>query len=276
MKLAVPIFSNDGEIYNEVETRKPKSKVLTRAYEVMQKEGAFSAMVEFLSGCISSITSIDGKIIDNPNLIRRLSGLMPYVSAEAVSLEIIGTLNKDDVIDGIYTCPRCGEKIIGEYDPRTGLDTRDKVSDLGVSMLKENEYINEIAVTPEEPVKFYNKKTGEVIQTVEHFSVRYPTLNDCIISSRGMQKGEEVRVQLKIYSQSLLKVNGEIADDKWKKMWGNLLFDELYPEDIAQIGNILQNLGIEKTVEKVCNNCGKVWEATVNTSNFFASGLQPA
>ena len=275
MELAVPIFSEDGKIYDFVEIRKPKTKIITRAYEFVEKNNVFTAMLELLSGCVVSVTSMEGEIIDNPVMIRKLMGNIPYVSAEAVALKIIGTLNENDVIEGVYKCPRCGERIIGGYDSVLGIDTRDRVSDLAVTCLDKQNYINEIQVVPENPIKFFNPKTEEVLQEIESFAIRYPTINDCIIAGRGMQPGQEIRVQMKIYIQSLLKVNGKEINKSWTATYGQLLFDELYPDDMAQIGDALQSVGLSKTIDKTCNSCGKVWEASINTSNFFASGLRP-
>lgn len=118
------------------------------------------------------------------------------------------------------------------------------------------------------------KKTGEVLETVESFTIKYPVLNDCIIAGRNMREGQEIRVQINIYIQSIIKVNGQSVERKWGATWGKLLFEELYPSDIEQISNELQKYGLKKEIERICNNCGKVWEAPVNTSNFFVLGLQ--
>lgn len=274
MDLPVPIFKED-KIYNIIEYKKPKTGVISKSFEAIERSGAFYGMVEFLSGCIQNITSIDGEIIDNPSMIKKLVGAMPYITAETVALKILSTINKDDVIEGFYTCPLCGNQWIESYDKDLQIDTRDRISDLPITNLEEDEYINEIPVTLAEPVTFKNLKTEEIIDTVESFSIRFPTLNDCIIASRGMTKNQEVRIQMKIYIQSLVKVNDLDVKKSWIATWGQILFNELYPDDIEQIGRVLKNLGIQKTLVKTCEECGKTWDAPVNTSNFFVSGLQP-
>lgn len=163
MKLAVPIFLDD-KIYNYIEIKKPKTGIFTVAYEMAQKGNIFMAMKELISGCIESITSIDGEIIDNKLQIKNIVGHMSYISAEAVALKIMAQINEDDVIEGVYPCPRCGKKIVTEYNKDMEIDTRDRISDLDVKVMDENSYTNEILVIPDEPVKFRNKKNWRSIR----------------------------------------------------------------------------------------------------------------
>jgi len=274
MNLPVPIFSEN--IYDVIEYTKPKNKVITKAYEVAEKGNLFHAILELIAGCTVSLMSIDGDIIDSPGQIKKLIGAMPYMSAEVVGMKILATLNDNDVIEGMYVCPRCSTKVISEYDPELEIDTRDRVSDLPVICMEKNEYDNEIIINLDDPVRFMNKRTGEQIETVNNFSIRYPTLNDCIIAGRNMQPGHEARVQLQLYTQAMIKVNGEEVKKNWVSVWGKMLFDEMYTADINKLGDAMQKYGLKKELEKMCHNCGKVWYPPVNTSNFFALGLRPA
>lgn len=270
MNIAVPIFSNE-RVYDQVEITKPKTGVIATTHEAAQRN-VFRGILEFVAGSIESITSVDGDVIENKTQIKKLCGLMPYVSADALALQIMATINKDDIIDGIYKCPRCGSQVVPEYDPSIGLDTRDRISDLAVTCM--DEYHNEITVTLPEPVKLKNKKTDEVLHVIESFAIRFPTLNDCIVASQGIMEGQDARMQIKIYITALIMVNGESVEKKWTATWGKLLFDNLSVADMSQIGDVLQSYGLDKYVDRVCPKCGKEWRAPVNTSNFFASGLQ--
>jgi hypothetical protein len=150
------------------------------------------------------------------------------------------------------------------------------VDDLKIKIMEPDDYTNEIQVKPEEPVKIYNKKTGEVLQTIESFAIRQPTFNDCIVAGNNMMDGQEVRAQIRIYIQSLIKINDAPIKAEWAGIYGKILFDNLYPEDVESIGEELQKYGIDRRVKKVCKKCGKEWEPLVSTSNFFVSGLQPS
>jgi len=274
MKLAIPIFDG-GKIYNEVEIKKPKTGVIASVYEIADRGNVFRAMVEFVARCIESITSMDGDIIEEPNAIKRLCGSMPYLSAEAIALRVMALINEDDTVEGVYKCPRCGNKVMTEYDEILDIDTRDRISELEIVCLEEADYNNRIPVELEESVKITNSNTKEVLEEINSFEIRYPTMKDCIISANNMIEGQEVRVQIKIYINSLITVNGNPVDKKWISTWGAVLFRNTSPVDLAQIGNKLRSYGLKKTAERTCNKCGKVWNAPINTSNFFVSGLQP-
>jgi hypothetical protein len=274
MRLAVPIFSNDGSIYNEADFRKPRTCVITETYEEAQKGNIFSAMTYFVAGCITSITDLGGNTVDNPIEIKKLVKEMPYITGEQFAIKIMATLNENDVIEGVYICPRCDTQHISNFDSVLDIDNRDRVSDLKINYMDPENYVNEIYVIPENPVKIFNKNTGETLITIENFTIKHPTFNDCILAGNNMRAGQEVRTQLKVYTKSLIFVNEENVDLKWVSAYGKLLFDNLEVDDIKQISDELQKYGIEKRLKKICTNCGKEWSPIINTSNFFASGLQ--
>lgn len=275
MKLPVPIFLDD-RIYTDCEYRKPKAGPITTAYEEAQKGHVFSAMVEFISGGLKSLSDTNGNSIDNPVELKKMIKQMPYVSGETLAIKIMTTLNKNDVLEGVYQCPRCDKPHIDDFNPELGIDNRDRVDDLKIKIMDPENYTNEIRIEPEEPVHLYNKNTGEVIQTINSFTVRQPTFNDCIVAGNNMIDGQEVRAQIRIYIKSLIRINDEPIEKNWAGIYGQLLFKNLYPEDIEAIGVELQKNGIDRRVKKICNHCGREWEPLVNTSNFFVSGLQPS
>lgn len=273
MKLAIPIFKDD-KVFPDVDCMKPRTGVITTAYESAQNSNVFKAMLDLISGSISAVYPVEGDPVDSPYDIKILCGNMPYPSAEAVSMKIMGMINKDDHVEGVYPCPRCGKKFIAEYDVTNEVDLRDRVSDLPVKCMEETEYNNEIPVEMDDPVKIKNARTGETIEEINCFSLRFPTLNDCISAGKGMMDGNEIRVQLKIYVNALLSVNGKKIDNAWKANYGNILFSNIYPGDLQKVGSVMSKYGIKKTVRRECNYCGRVWDSPINTANFFASGLQ--
>ena len=273
MKLAIPIFDND-KIYNYVEIEEPRTKTIAKAYELAQKNNEYIAMLELIAGSIISIMSTEGDIIENKDIIKRLCGKMSYITADDVAIKIMLLINEDDNIEGLYSCPRCGNKIITENNYELGIDTRDKIRDLETICMQENEYTNSIRIELDKEIIIKNNNTGEPIETINNFEIRYPMINDCIIARRGMREGQEIYIQLKIYANSLTKINDQEIDKKWIAMYGKILFDVMRTKDIEKISNELKKYGIKKTVRKECNNCYKQWDAVVNTSNFFVSGLQ--
>lgn len=273
MKLAIPIFK-DKEIFTDIEIEKPRSKILANSHEALVKSGPFRAIFEFLVGCTSALITKDNDIVSDKSSIRNLIELIPYVSAEAVAIKIMALLTKDDKIEGIYTCPRCGKNFIAEYDSVIKEDKRDKVGDLKIIHM-ENEINNFFEIQLNEKVTIKRKDTGEILQEISSIKMHHPTLRDCISSFKNNVEGQDIRTQNRIYISCIEEINSVHVDKTWKFTFGKILMEELFPEDLFKIGKEVQKYGLVKKIQRECMNCGKVWEAPINTDNFFVSGLLP-
>jgi len=276
MQLPIPIFQEDGKLITRLEYKKPKVGVLTRVQGIVQQGNVWLGMVEFIAGCTVALIGKDDSQVTDQAKIKKLVLAIPYNSAEAVVIKIMATQNEDDVIPGGYSCPDCKTKCMPAYEPESGIDERDRVSMLEVRCIDTEGLTNEILCRPEEPVQFQDTRTGHTIETVESVSIRYPTLADCMSAARKVPHGKDAALQLEIYVQAIFAVNGRPVDKVWNNIWGMQFFNNVYPRDIRQIGDVLESYGIKKTLPKTCQSCGHQWEAPVNTSNFFASGLRPA
>lgn len=274
MDLAIPIFQGD-KIYNIVDILKPKTGTIATAYESMKKNNIFKALLDFIAGSVETIYSIDGESVNERGKIKLLCGLMPYQSAEAVALKVMAMINEDDAVEGVYPCPRCGKKIITDADDEYGLCVIEKISALEVICMNSGIYTNNIQITLNESVKIKNRQTDEILETIDDFELRYPTVNDCIMAGQNMRDGQEVRVQMKLYINAMTKVNGNEVDRKWKAIYGMPMFNNMDTLDQAKIGKAMLEYGLKKTVQRECPDCGKIWDSPINTSNFFASGLRP-
>lgn len=279
MELCIPCFK-DGQIYSDAELKKPRAGVIATTYETLQEKGEYPAMCEFVAGGIESLLTIDGKVIDDKIQIKNICKKMPYITAETMSLQIMALVNKDDWIEGVYSCPRCHQKII------TGVsdfeDTRDCLTDLEIINMGEDEngnidpekFFNNIHVDLECPVKIVARNTNETIEEITSLDMAFPTIDDCIIGMNKYPEGRDVKQQFFIYATALTKINDQEITLKWRRMWGEFLFKNMDPDDIAIIGKQLLKYGMKKTIKRTCRNCGKVWNSPINTSNFFVSGLQ--
>lgn len=270
MKLPIPVFYQD-KIYTDVDTMEPETSTLTRAYEAMKSGNVFKASLELLAGSIETFYTQEGNQEDSRAEIKKICSHMPYISADTVCLIVLAEMNGDDVIEGLYPCPVCHRNNSPEYDPQYGIDARDHVSDLEIICQESPE--NEIFVQLKKPVNLINMKTGEIIHAIENMAIRYPTMIDCILAGQNMREGQETAVQIKIYMNALVKVNGQHVDKSFVSVWGKLLFDKIKAGDLRQIGNAMQKYGIEKKIKKQCQHCGKEWFAVVDTSSFFVEGL---
>ena len=267
MDLAISIFRNE-KVYTSIDIQKPRAEIIAKAYDAANKGLFFKSIFEFIAGSVETIYGNDDTIETDPKKIKQICGMMPFVSAEAVAMKIMCKLNKDDTVEGVYSCPRCHHKIITGTD---GLvDTRDKINDLPVIIMDSNAN-NEINVQLSEPIKIKNVQTGEVIEEINSFTMRYPNLNDCMIAENG--QSNDVIIQLRMYCNSLLRVNGNEIDKSWIGSFGMLMFNRIWPEDLEKITIEMKRYGIIKTKKRECIECGKVWDAPLSTSNFFVSGL---
>jgi hypothetical protein len=281
MQLSIPIFYKD-EIFDQCEIRKPKAGVLASTYEIFQNKDDFSAILELLSKSILWFKSTDEKIIDSPDQIRAICRKMPYITAEVISTKIMLLINKDDWIEGVYPCPRCGHLTITGIDHDTFEDTRDRIEDLEIINQSENEdgellkseYSNIIHLNLVEPIEIKQLKTDYVLHKIESIDLRFPNLDDCIKGSNKYPNNKEIKRQFAIYAEAIEKINGEDVKIKWQKIWGEFIFREMDTEDLELISIAMQMYGIQKTLRKTCKNCQKTWKAEINTSNFFVSGLQ--
>jgi hypothetical protein len=276
MRLAIPVFI-DGKIFTDYEHRPPKGSTLADTSETMSREGAFQAIIVFLTGCIREFSALDGSRATEAGDIRKIVAAMPYVSAEAAALKIMATVNPGDKIEGVYDCPRCGKKITTGLDQATGEDNRDTIEALPVTYLELNEkqvYEEIVYFDLDEPITITDKRDGTVIDEILEIGLKWPTLTDLLNGSKRYPN-EDTRRQFATYASALVSVNSESKPAAYKATWGMYIFNEMGSEDLRKISAVMKKYGISKTVNRQCAGCGKTWEAPVNTAGFFASGLQP-
>jgi hypothetical protein len=272
IKLPIPIFTKSN-IYTDIEIMKPKASVIADCFKMIKSGKVYLAIRSFITGSTISLFKEDETEENNKINIKDLISLMPFRSAEYISMQIMILFNEDnDAIEGIYSCPRCEYEIINELSI-DGSDSRDYVSECDVIYMEELR--NSFTVNILDPVIIKNKNTDEILDTIESIELEYPTLSNCIEAEKNFRGDDEIRSQFAIYVESLLKVNGKEIDKKYKNMYGMFIFNnikEVYV-DLGNINNEIEKYGIDTTKEKECIRCGKIWRAQLNKSSFFGSGL---
>lgn len=266
MKLTIPISFNN-KVYTEAEIRKPRGGVIADTQEALDREGSFQAMLEFVSGSIKSFTDESGNI-EEAN-IKKICLEMPYLTCEDLAIKIMASVNGDDKIEGIYSCPLCHKEVFCQVS--NGEDTRDKMSDLEVSYL--DPYVNNIHVELSEPI-LIQSKAGETVQEIHSIDLRWPTISDCIAASKKFTEKEAVRLQYSIYVSAIIRVNDGDIQPTWKNTWGMFVFNKMETEDIQKISNELKKYGMKKTIRRRCMGCGKEWDSVISTDSFFVLGLR--
>lgn len=272
MKLVIPIFNND-KIYYDAQIIKPSGAVLADTKKIADTGDFFSALRIFLIGCVTGVDDIEDKVA-----LKSLIAKMPYKTAEHLALEVIKLYNgTDDGIEGVYYCPRCGNQIISELKESDGLesDTRDFLSNLKIGYYKGVDGIIKTELT--EPVRMKNVATGEIFEEINSYAIHIPTLEDGINAYQKYGAKDEVRLQFAMFVQSLVKINSEPIDTRWKNAVGMLFFEGMkdIKNDVGKVVEEINSYGVIPKVDKHCNKCDKDWKATVNTSNFFGSALRP-
>jgi len=264
IKLPTPLSYN-GNLYDEVNIKEYTAGVLADTKKEIDSGNPYKALQIFISGCINSINDVNEK-----TLIKILTGFLAYKSAELLAIKIITMNEKEDGIEGIYTCPRCGNKIACEIDEENGIDTSDHLNELKVEYSKDNELI-EINLKNKIIIEDINEN---IIDEISSISLQYPTLNNCISACNSYGDKDSVRLELRIYVESLKLVNQSEIDNKWKNRFGMYVMERLCRNDLITIKEKLNQYGLKNEIKKKCPNCGKKFTVALNTASFFALALQ--
>jgi len=274
MRLPIPVFSKDG-IYTDVEIEKPRGAVIADAKKAADSSDVYSALKIFVAGCVTSLLK-DDEIISDKAAINNKVAIMPYKTAEYLATRIMLLYDPDmDAVEGFYPCPRCGNKIKAEYikDGEVEIDTRDYISNLPTLVMENPTEFITIQLT--DPVIIKNKQTGEIKEKIESITMRWPTLTDCIVAGRKVNRQDIVRMQFAIYVEAMTAVNDIPVDNKWKSVVGMMIFENIknVKEDLGKLNQIVNQYGLQQKIKKICNSCGKEWETDINTAGFFVSAL---
>lgn len=278
-RFPIPININ-GTIYHSCDIEPPTPGIFADTKKVADTGDSFSSILIFLSGCVKSIISEDNEITDRIQIKSALRKL-PFRSAEVIALKSIFKMHSDDGIEGMYKCPRCGNRVISQIVEENGeiiSDTRDFVSNLDIIYM--DEYVESIEVQLKESSCVINMKTNEVmidsntqrLVSMSSIEMRYPTIGDCIEAQTKQGQSDSMRLQYRIYVESITKIDGFEINKQFKEKYGMILFEKI-PDlnDIGIISKKVHEYGIDNKVKKLCPECGKEWMAVVNTSNFFVS-----
>lgn len=264
MILPIPYVWAGNTVY-EVEYGEPQSGVLADTRKAVEA-GYFTAMHTLVSGVL---TDVNGET--DRGQMKVAVREMPYRDAEFLAIQAAVLVSPDDGFEGSYKCPRCGHQVVTEYSEDEEMDTRDFVGDLEVGYCEEPP--EAIYIELKKPVSIKSK--GEVLDTIETLSLEHPTMQHCMAAERRIGHADSTRLQHAIYAEALKTVNGREVDKRWKSQFGTLMFERMSSfQDMRRIGDEVQRYGLDQRVEKHCPQCGKVWKADVDTSNFFASALR--
>jgi hypothetical protein len=266
MKLAMPIFYGEKK-YISCEIENPSGAVIADTKKLFDEGKMFNAFHRFLSGCITMLETDEGEKIEDRQKITTITRDMKQKSAEKLVIDILLHYDANDGIEGVYSCPRCHEKIICEQS--IDMDTRDFISELEVVYYEEDDYFS---FELDECYNLTDRK-GNIITSISQLGFRHITVTDCIQAYARYGQHDRVRMQYDLYVRALTKLNNETIDETWRKRYGMIFFERYNNKDINIIAKEMNRYGLQTKVGKVCYKCGKEFKVHVNTANFFDSAL---
>ena len=269
MKLPIPIFHN-GSVYDEVEAIKPKAGVLADTAEYIEKGDVFNAMLVFISGSVTEIKA--EKPVVEKGMIKTLIRRLPFRSAEVLAMDILMQLSVDDGIEGIYECPLCHEKQFSTKDEEADVDSRDFIRNIPIQSMTDRDETFVIAL--QEPIEIKDARNDQPLEIIESITMHHPTLQDTIRAYHKQGSSTTMRRQLAIYAEALEKIGDDEVDTPLRNLWGMYIFEKMDVASLNRIGVTIAQYGMSGTVAKVCKECGRKWNAELDTSNFFVSGLR--
>ena len=268
MKLIPVPFPTKGKVVTDAQLTRPTARDLANVQKATKSGNPYSAIISLVSAGVSSYQLADGSEIAEKAAVADASRDMPFQDANIVSMQIFLNLGADNMVEGYFECPRC-HNILEDDQP-------DDISALPITEydIKDSEMFPRIRSILNYPIEFRDARTKEIVEEVKSLTLHYPTLADCAKACRKTGMDDDAILQLVIYAEATDEVNGSPIDDKYRGEWLGQAFDRMDPVDLREIGKALNEYGMKATVSKRCPKCGKVFEAGVNTADFFSSALR--
>lgn len=246
MKLPIRIEYN-GDVIEDAELCEMSGADIAEVKKIGQNGDSYSAFLAFAVCCTKSLGDLEDKA-----QIREAYKTATFDTVYAVALQGMALTRGVTEIEGRYLC-KCGNIIehIGEYaDPLPEYESVDN-TDITLGINK---------------VEISNKKTGELLMSVESIGMRRPTVEDSIRAFRKFPD-DDSEMQFEIYKNCLKSVDGNEFTDKDKASFGDLIFKKMKLSDLNRLSSVLvQDFG--KT-ECVCMKCKRRWTTSLDLTNFF-------
>lgn len=263
MKLSVSINYGD-RVFTEYELKTLKNGIIADASEAMKEKGDFSGMAVLVSGTLSKLIDETGECVE-----RGFSPIVdeaPIQTIEEIALRIL-TMDDEDGQEQIAICPRCKNKRI--YEDEDSI----KFEDLEIMEHQGDQIIH---VDLQEAVEIKQKGGNEnnPLLKIENIDFRFPLIKDGKYGHSKVPSNKDVRRSYATFGSSIISVNGNEVEDKFRKTWGLWVLERMSRNDLKEIQKVINSCGIKKSIERECLVCGKKWNAPVDLSGFFVSGLQ--
>ena len=273
LQLPIPIIDYNGQNITGFDVKKIPGGALADAKKAAERN-SYLGIHEWNCGCLKSFISEDGTEITEKDEMRKLSRLTPFESAIYIGIQGVIIKSVDDGIEGVYPCPSCSHVIRAEKKIIDGeeIDTRDFISALPLNIMPKP-YSKTWSVFLVDSVVITDKRTGEVLQSVESLTFHHVTLGDCIrvYDQNPALMEDKIRFQYQCWIEALEQINATPISKSIKSMYGMPIFERI--DDFSPFTE-MKTYGINPVIKKSCPKCRKEFETEINTANFFGSGLR--
>lgn len=270
-KLPEPFVFN-GKTFVSFEPQKPVNKVIAQTRARAQEDDSFGAQAVLAAGSVGRLIDDADKEVEDRKQIELAMNASPFANISYIMVQGLLVSGVDDVIEGVYPCPRC-KTVQYSADPDNANpddDDADRIRKLKVVCSPK---VRTIKYDLEDPVVIESEE-GEAVQTVNSVTLRPPTTEDLVRASRRVGIKNATTLNAVAYSLATIEVNGSAVDRKWQGEWGQMVYERMTKSDMIAIQKEVRKYGLKTTVKRICHQCGKEWDAEVDTGSFFASGLE--
>ena len=271
MRLPIPV-QMDGGLLTDVKVGEVRVDASTAAMREASAGAYYMAVLEWCAGAAEEMSGPNGESASTREEVRRAVRAMPFASAWGLACYGMAATKGSDAIPGSYPCPKCGSVVTMGPKEEDGdaYDDSDRLYAIDYDVC--DDPASGVTYQLSKPVEIVRKDTGEVVERVESLSLSWPTLGQCI---RAQQRypDDEGKLTLAVYADSIVAVNGKQATPQWKASYGDLTLSRMTTGDLTGLSSALGRYSIGRKVERACMKCKNRWEAELDLSGFFASGL---
>lgn len=267
MKLPIAFTHGEG-LFVDATVIRPRGGVLADSRKAAEQGDFYGSILTFVAGIIERLTDSRGGETDDRAAVRMIvKDSMPFEDANYLAIQSLIMTEAGDEIDGVYPCPRCNEKVYPSED------SPDLISELEVRYA-DNDGALTFSRELKAEVEVREAGSGASLDVISSINLRVATIGDCMKAARSVGQKDVTRLNYAIMASCIIKVNGNEVDDKWRKTWGEWLFERMDSLDIREITRETSRYGYVTSVQRRCPHCDKEWQAEVNTAGFFGSALQ--
>lgn len=260
MKLPVP-YDFEGQRIANFEVKGASAKEIADTGKLYARGQGFAAIRKWTVFVIQSLEGIEDRI-QIENMVRE----MPFVSAYAAACFGVAETKGEDSVEASYKCPQCGT--LRMYAKDADDDMTDHIFDLEISIAKSDRLIFEF----DKPVKIQRKDNNEIIEEINALAMRHPTITD-FVRAEQRYPDDESECGFFAFGCALTSVNNAEIDDKYRNKFGDLIFAKMPAMTFNKISRSVYENSLGNKIQRVCLKCHHRWEAPLNLSNFFSSGL---